>query len=481
MIVRELLTLIGYKTDQASKRKAEGGLSDVKKQALAVSAAVVAIGAAATAVFSRLVGEVAAAGDEIAKTSKQIGINAQRLQELRLSANLAGASNAELNTGLRLLTKNADDAAKGTGEFAEDFERLGVTVTDAKGNLKSADELLLEVADGMQQLSTDSERTALAQSIFGRSGAKLVPLLNQGSEAIRAQAARARELGEVYDEEMLANSERLVDAQRELEGAFTGIKLTIAREFLPFAIRVVEWLTEMVILIRGPVGRSLQVLGTVLGAIGRALVLIVSLAADLLDSLGALGTAMKVFAAVAITAWAVSTAPMIFMLAILGLIGLAIVAIIEDLEAMGEGGDSVIGGLIGEFQLLLDETGSIFGAITGVITTAIDFWAEKLFGFTTDAKSELQGLLDFAATEFGRVGQQILAVGQIPGELAAQALPITAAARGAVSIVNQIETTVNAPAGMNAEELAAETSSKTGSGTDRLMRRTAAQLAVGGQ
>lgn len=481
MIVRELLTLIGYKTDQASKRKAEGGLSDVKKQALAVSAAVVAIGAAATAVFTRLVGDVAAAGDEIAKTSKQLGVNAQRLQELRFAANLAGASNSELNTTLRLIAKNADDAAKGTGEFAEDFERLGVKVTDANGNLKSADQLLLEVSAGMKTLATDSQRTALSQALLGRSGAKLVPFLEQSTEEIRAQAERANELGEVYDEKLLGQSEQLVDAQRELQGSFTGIKLTIARELMPFAIRVVEWLTDMVILIRGPVGRGLVILQRVFRGLGRGLGFLVDLAEQLVEGITGVEGGLKIMAAAAVVAWAVATAPMLFMLALLGLIGAAIFVVIEDLEAMGEGGESVIGGLVGEFQFLLDETGSIFDAITGVITTAIDFWADKLFGFTTDTRKELQGLLDFASTEFGRFGTSVLAAGQLPGEVAAQALPQGALAGGAVSIINQIETSVQAATGMSASELAEEAAATAVSGVDRLMRRTAAQLAVGGE
>jgi phage-related protein len=427
------------------------------------------------------VGEVAAAGDEIAKSSKQIGINAQRLQELRFAANLAGASNAELGTGLKLLAKNSLEAAQGTKSFVEDFARLGVRVTDSTGQLKDADQLLLEVSDGLRGLESDSERAALAQTLLGRSGIKLVPFMAQGSEAIEEQAARASELGEVFDAKLLANSEALIDAQRELDGAFQGIKNTIAREFMPFAIRVVQWLTNMVVAIQGPVGRALSTLQTVFVGIGKALSVIATLIGDVLDGLGSLGTAIKVLAAVSVTAWAVSTAPIIFMIAVLGLLGVAIVAIIEDLEAMGSGGESVIGGLIGEFQLLLEETGSIFDAITGVIATAIDFWADKLFGFTTDAKAELSGLLDFASSEFSKLGAQLSAAGGFGGEVAAAATPVAGLVGGAVNVINQIETTVNAAPGMDAERLAGETAARTGSGTDRLMRRTAAQLSVGGR
>jgi hypothetical protein len=482
MIVRELLTLLGYKTDEASKKKAEAGFSDVKKQALAVSAAVVAIGAAATAVFTRLVGDVAAAGDEVAKTSKQLGLNAQRMQELRFAANLAGTSNSEMTIGLRRLQASAKEAGDGTKSFVDDFARLGVQVKDSNGNLKSAEDLLFEVADGMNALENDTERVALAQTLLGRSGTKMIPLLTLGSKGIREQTMRARELGEVFDEELLANSEALVDAQRELEGAFNGIKLTIAREFMPIAIRFLGWLTDTVVMIRGPVGRGLQLLQTIFRGLARGVGFLVDLAEQLTDAITGVEGSLKIMAAVAVVAWGVATAPMLFALALLGLIGVAIVAVIEDLEAMGDGGESVIGGLIGEFQLLLKETDSVFDAITGVITTAVDFWADKLFGFTTDTKAELQGLLDFASTEFGRLGLSILEAGQIPGELGAQALPTVAGgAAGAISVINQIETSVQAATGMSPDELADETATRVVGGIDRLMRRTAAQLGVGGE
>lgn len=472
MIVRELLTLLGYKTDQASKKKAEAGFGDVKRQALAVSAAVAAIGVTAAVVFSRLVGEVAAAGDEIAKSSKQIGINAQRLQELRLAANLAGASNTELGTGLRLLTKNADDAAKGTGEFADDFKRLGVDVRDSTGRLKSADRLLLEVSDGMRGLSGDSERAALAQSLLGRSGIKLVPLLNQGSEAIRAQAARANELGEVFDARLLADSERLTDAQRELSGAFTGVKATIARVLMPSAIRMIDWLTDMVVLLRGPVSRGLDALSTVFGAVGRALVLLVTLADDFMSAITGITGALKKYAAVAVVAWMVATAPILLTIALLGLIAFAIVAVVEDLEKLGRG-EGFFAGIITEFQTLLAEIGLVNAALE-MLKTAFDFWTPDLF-------TDIAGLfgLKVATPEQRKVARELTA----SAEGRASAAP-TAFAYGssgaATNITNRIETTVNAPAGMDAKQLASETAAKTGTGTDYLMRKTLAQTAVVG-
>lgn len=135
-------------------------------------------------VLGALIKKTANYGDELDKTSIKTGIAVESLQRLRLAAGLGGASAQDMNTGIRILSRGMDEAAQGTQEYKEIFDRLMLSVTDATGNLKEPDAMLLEIADRFRDMDKAGEKMAIAQQLFGRGGSALIPMLEQGSEAI---------------------------------------------------------------------------------------------------------------------------------------------------------------------------------------------------------------------------------------------------------------------------------------------------------
>ena len=81
------------------------------------------------------------------------------------------------------------------GEQSAAFKALGISVQDANKNLKSSDQVLLEVANAFSKFEDGTTKTALAIAIFGRAGADLIPLLNQGADGIRKMQEQAQRLG----------------------------------------------------------------------------------------------------------------------------------------------------------------------------------------------------------------------------------------------------------------------------------------------
>lgn len=243
MIVRELISRFGFKVDKKGFQKANEGFSKLKKAAGVLVTALVAGKVAST--IRNITNEAAALADQIDKTSKRLGVNAQALQELQFAANLAGASNQDLSASLRILSRNADEAATGSAEYADEFKRLGVNVRTGTGQLKSAEVLLTEMADGLQRLKGDTERVAIAQKLLGRGGAALIPLLTQGTEAIRTQREEARELG-LFDEDLIALGVELTDTNRRFAQVMTSVKNILAKALLPGLIRtkksIIEWM-----------------------------------------------------------------------------------------------------------------------------------------------------------------------------------------------------------------------------------------------
>jgi hypothetical protein len=62
---------------------------------------------------------------------------------------------------------------------AEAFAALGIQLTDAQGNLRSANDIFLETTSSLQAIGNQTERATKAVDIFGRSGAQLLQALGQ--------------------------------------------------------------------------------------------------------------------------------------------------------------------------------------------------------------------------------------------------------------------------------------------------------------
>jgi hypothetical protein len=67
---------------------------------------------------------------------------------------------------------------------------LGLKATDAKGQLKSADTVMLEIADKFKKMPDGVTKTGLAIQLFGKAGADMIPVLNKGGAAIDALSVK---------------------------------------------------------------------------------------------------------------------------------------------------------------------------------------------------------------------------------------------------------------------------------------------------
>jgi hypothetical protein len=212
-------------TDSQSRMDRFGSMA--ARVALSVAKIGAAAAGAAAALGIATVRNVANAADEMAKLSQRTGVAVEDLGRLSHAANLSGVSQGELTTSLTRLSRAMQDASNGTGTATQAFSRLGVSVTDAEGNLRSQADVMSDVADRFARMEDGATKTALAQEIFGRSGANLIPMLNQGSQGLKQMGDEAERLGLVFDEKTTKAAEQLNDNITRLRGAVQGA----AREF----------------------------------------------------------------------------------------------------------------------------------------------------------------------------------------------------------------------------------------------------------
>lgn len=189
--------------------------------------------AAGVAGFAALLKKTIAVADQMTKLAQSVGVPVETLTSLSHAANLSGMTIESLSKGLKQISKNAMDAAAGIGEAKDAFRALGVSTKDSNGNLKSSQDLIYEIADKFREMEDGAGKTALAMRIFGRAGADLIPMLNQGSAGIKDMQDEAKALGLVIDAEVGKAAERFDDNLTRLEGASKGFANQVMKEFLP--------------------------------------------------------------------------------------------------------------------------------------------------------------------------------------------------------------------------------------------------------
>ena len=124
------------------------------------------------------------AGDELFNLQAKTGIAAKALIGLGNAAKLADVDQGTLAKGLTKLSVNLVKAAEGNDDLARKFKALGVNVKDANGQVVPADRALKQVADRFADMPDGAQKAAAAVALFDKSGAELIPLLNEGAAAM---------------------------------------------------------------------------------------------------------------------------------------------------------------------------------------------------------------------------------------------------------------------------------------------------------
>ncbi len=235
-IVRELVTKLSLGGDAL---KALGGLDGKVEQLKRAFNNLAAVVTGLRKVFVDWVGELATAGDEIAKSAKNIGITAEAMQELTFAAEQSGASMKDVQVSIARMGKGLNDARRtGTGPFADSLKQLGLNVEDLEG--LAPDELFAKLSGELKNVEDESTKAALAQDLFGRGGKRLIPLINEGASGIAALREEFRELGGGFTNDGAARAEEFIDSQNRLKVVLDSIKIAVAEELFPIFQEMVE-------------------------------------------------------------------------------------------------------------------------------------------------------------------------------------------------------------------------------------------------
>lgn len=236
---------------QQGLKSAQAGLGRFSQHAAKAGAAIGAAMAGIPTAAAYAMKQTINSADEMGKTAQKVGLATDELSRLKYAAEQSGVSFQGLSTALVRLSKSMSDVGRGTGEAKPAFDALGLSVKNADGSMKSSSQVMGEIATKFAGMSDGANKTALAVAIFGRAGADLVPMLNQGASGIDALKQRAEELGIVINDNTYKAAEKFNDALADMYTAMSGGFLTTLEKIAPLMDRLAEAMLEAAVQGRG--------------------------------------------------------------------------------------------------------------------------------------------------------------------------------------------------------------------------------------
>jgi len=278
MQVKSLLVRFGsdIKAMEAGFKKADSFVQNHAAKFKKAGRTMTVAGAAITGALGLMIKKYVEVGDWVDKMSKRTGISAESLSELAYACEITGANLGDVEKGVKKMAKSITDADAGLETYLRSFRRIGIDINDLK-NLKPEDQFIA-IGSAIAGLSSETEKAATAQEIFGRAGTTLLPLFAEGKAGIEALRKEAHKLGIVFDAEAAAKAATLKDAQTALSRSFQGVGFALADTVIPALTQLVgkitngitkvkDWVTEnpklakTLVKVAGGIGILLTILG----------------------------------------------------------------------------------------------------------------------------------------------------------------------------------------------------------------------------
>jgi hypothetical protein len=156
----------------------------------------------------------------LGEVSQQLGVTTRDYQVFAYAATQVGVSQEEMEKALSKLTLSIGQAADGAKKQAGTFNELGINVKTAGGDIRSASDIIPELADALAKIPDPAARARIEVELFGKTGQKLDTLLSGGSKAIEEFATAAEKLGLTLSPELIARADAAADKFAEVKLVF---------------------------------------------------------------------------------------------------------------------------------------------------------------------------------------------------------------------------------------------------------------------
>jgi len=401
--------------------------------------------------FNSFVAGSASAVASVDDLSKRTGVSTQTLQAYQFAAEQSGVSVETFGKGVQKLGINLGEAQTGNKGAIKSFADLGLSVQEL--SRLSPEAAFEAVAAAISQLPGPAQQAAAAVSLFGKSGAELVPVFAEGAGYLAEMRAEAERLGLVLSKDQVQGLATLDDSIGKVSATFKAFQARVTAELAPSLIAAAESAATFIAALDvQEVAKSAEAaIGGVVAvarAAADAFIVVFQATAPLAstifpiiaDTLGfiasnlqgaALGglAAAGAFAAYSLSCVSASAATAFFTAAITTLlsrtgVGLLVVVLgaaagaFANYALAGDSGASEVSAAVQKNQ---EDLQKVEEAINKGTAAAKNFAAEAQLAFKLPAQitdeTLLQGTVESAASAFKKFAQDAGNLGSVPKEL----------------------------------------------------------------
>ena len=229
-VASQQIKAVGEKVKAAGK-----SIEDFGKKLQPVSAAAGALGGA----LVKLGYDSVKNADELSTLSKQTGLSTDSLQKMQYASELVDVSVEDITGALKKMKPKMTDSNK-------TFEKLGVSIKDSNGELRSAEDVFYDSIAALSQISNETERDQVAMELFGKSADQLAGVIDDGGAALKAYGDEAENLGLILDNDTIESLNNTNDTIDKLKGnlgaTFAQLGATVAEVLGPVLEKFAEWI-----------------------------------------------------------------------------------------------------------------------------------------------------------------------------------------------------------------------------------------------
>jgi broad-specificity NMP kinase len=188
--------------------------------------------------FNSFVAGSASAVASVDDLSKRTGVSTQTLQAYQFAAEQSGVSVETFGKGVQKLGINLGEAQTGNKGAIKSFADLGLSVQEL--SRLSPEAAFEAVAAAISQLPGPAQQAAAAVSLFGKSGAELVPVFAEGAGYLSEMRAEAERLGLVLSKDQVQGLAKIDDSFAKLNATFFALKARVTAELAPALVAAAE-------------------------------------------------------------------------------------------------------------------------------------------------------------------------------------------------------------------------------------------------
>jgi len=188
--------------------------------------------------------------DDLNTLSKVYSINTTDLQKYAVAADLVDVSVEDIAKSHVKLEKSMYSANNGSKAQAEAFAKLGVSVANADGSLRSSDAVWQDTISALGKMTNETERDAIAQQLMGKSAANLNPLIEDQGETYKNLTDTLKEYDlDFVDQETLDKANQFNDSLDTMKAigsvALSTVGAQLAGYLAPALEKVVGWIGQL--------------------------------------------------------------------------------------------------------------------------------------------------------------------------------------------------------------------------------------------